>query len=443
MTRHFIKLNLDMIELFENKITGERKSMYRTNHFHMIVDGDIQVPNVGDMDDKNFGTLIHEYVHYIQHITTLFGIRSCNIFHKFSIMYRAYIDGHDTIKLPLNILDNNKAYVKYQNHMRNICGDVSCGHNVDAVDVLKEDIESARANHTAVNIGCYDFENNRIYEEGFRFGYLCVIESMAHIIQTLFTESVYHSPVPYCAAELIIREIYPEIINDRKLIASICFCALYWDNPSVGFFDVVKIAKANPEWNGIELFSHIGKDYAIKYNNVSMHRYLLVLDFLNEFKSTLTNLLGTQLDYYSLVIDNCIKEAKNSTSLLLNILYNVPLNDKQRVFGLLANYYGYPIIEANNIVILPNKSIVADTPKPYLETAVLFGWELLYTRFTESKGQKACAHLSVCQKGIYSNPSQCTVTEECASEPWLKKEDCPFTQCMRYFRFENKVFKED
>lgn len=77
------------MELFENILTGEKSSKYKTNHFHMFVDDDVSIPDVENMSDDAFGTLIHEYVHYIQHITTLFGIRTCSMFHKISILYRA------------------------------------------------------------------------------------------------------------------------------------------------------------------------------------------------------------------------------------------------------------------------------------------------------------------------------------------------------------------
>ena len=70
------------MELFEDILTGEKSSKYKTNDFHMFVDDVVAIPDVENMTDTAFGTLIHEYVHYIQHITTLFGIRTCSIFHR-------------------------------------------------------------------------------------------------------------------------------------------------------------------------------------------------------------------------------------------------------------------------------------------------------------------------------------------------------------------------
>ena len=108
----------------------------------------------------------------------------------------------------------------------------------------------------------------------------------------------------------------------------------------------------------------------------------------------------------------------------------------------MANTYGYPFIEARNAVFLPNSSFGNSPAKPYLETSVLAGWELLITRFLEEGEDKACSRLPFCQAGIYSQPEKCAVTEECTNAPWLKKEICLFTQCLKYFRFDNKTFVE-
>ena len=34
------------MELFENILTGEKSSKYKTNHFHMFVDDDVLIPDV-------------------------------------------------------------------------------------------------------------------------------------------------------------------------------------------------------------------------------------------------------------------------------------------------------------------------------------------------------------------------------------------------------------
>lgn len=427
------------MELFENILTGERTSYYKTNYFHMVVDGDILYPNMHDMSDKDFGTFIHEYIHYIQHITTLFGVRMCDMFNKLAILYRDIIAQNDVIQLPLEISDTNvQNFLEYHKIVR---GDNGCNHNVDAVDVLMCDIEAARINVTAVNIGCYDFENDKIYEKGFLFGYTCVIESMAHAVQKLFCDELNHPAVPYSTAELILKELYPKWNVDQRLIASICYCALQWNNPGVGFFDVARIAMAHPELNGCGLYRFIMK-YEVSHKGQLMPMDKLLMGFMKEFRLNLNQLIGTPLIYYSTVIDSCINEVQDSNSVLLDVLYNVPATDKAELFNLLTKHYGYPYIEANNSVVLPCKNGDVIQQRLYIETAVLLGWEVLVARFHESGGNLACIRLPFCQKWMYVEEASHPVTEDCVQSPWKKKETCLFTQCMKYYGFENKTFVE-
>lgn len=66
-------LSLDILE--------GKTSKYETNHIHMIVDGDISFP-VTNMNDKQYGTFFHEYIHYLQHFTTMFGVKICTMYNK-------------------------------------------------------------------------------------------------------------------------------------------------------------------------------------------------------------------------------------------------------------------------------------------------------------------------------------------------------------------------
>ena len=160
---------------------------------------------------------------------------------------------------------------------------------------------------------------------------------------------------------------------------------------------------------------------------------------MNDFILYLKQLLGVELDYYKKVMDSCVLEAGTSMSILLDAIYNVALDDKRKFFETLANQYGYPLIDANNATVLPNKSFDDKYPKPYIETAVLFGWELLLSRFMEFDGKQECDRLPICMKDMYSN-SNCVVSQQCSTAPWLKKEACPFTECMRYYQMSNKTF---
>lgn len=150
-----------MIDLFENIITGEKLSKYRTNHFHMFVDVDLPFSedknrsfneSIQSMSDEVFGTLIHEYVHFVQHLTTMYCIRLCDMYHRISMRYRTYIQEHDEITLPLQQW-NDEETIQYLNGVKEIFGSKSCSYNIDEIEISLNDLKVAKKDKKAVNIG--------------------------------------------------------------------------------------------------------------------------------------------------------------------------------------------------------------------------------------------------------------------------------------------------
>lgn len=427
------------MELFEYDLTVKKVSKYETNHLHMYVDDDICYPNVADMEDSSYATFIHEYVHYIQHLITLFGIRMCDMNHRMYILYRDYIDKHDEIQLPLHLWKSDPKLMSFRQHFASVAGDRECSHNVSAVNVYNQDIEDARKNKTAVKIGVYDFDNEKIIEDGFRFGYFCIIESMAYSIQSIINEEVILDTIPYHAVGLLLKELLPEYSEDPRMIASICLSSLHWDNPGVGFFEVLKILKERGFNNGLDLYKAIARDYSVKFGGKETPRYRLVVKFLSELKESLEQTLGTKLDYYKRVFDSCITEAGCGTSRLLEVLYEGDISDKSRFITDLADYYGFPMVDANNMSALPTRTILG-REVPYLETACCCGMELIISRIIEVNREKRCRRWPICSKNMYSEPEKCLATEECLIRPWEKTEKCLFTEGLRYYGWDKKHF---
>ena len=83
------------IDLFTTKT-----SRNETNHFHIYVDdnGKYKAEDsnfvADELTPEEYGSLIHEYVHYIQHIQTLFGVNRTRLYTRLYIEYRKYLITH-------------------------------------------------------------------------------------------------------------------------------------------------------------------------------------------------------------------------------------------------------------------------------------------------------------------------------------------------------------
>ncbi len=87
MAKNSIMDNITSEEaVFNLDIFTTKTSRNETNHFHIYVDdnGNYKVEDsnfvVDDLTPEEYGSLIHEYVHYIQHIQTLFGVNRTRLY---------------------------------------------------------------------------------------------------------------------------------------------------------------------------------------------------------------------------------------------------------------------------------------------------------------------------------------------------------------------------
>ena len=365
--------------LFDYDILNGKCSKYETNHLHMYVDDDIDLGNLDNMTLSAYATFVHEYIHYVQHITSIYDIRMSDMYNRVFSKYRDYIRSNKTIKIPLKLWDTDDVIRTFITRFNNIEGDTDTGFNISDIEIDEQEVSDAQEKNTAVWIGCYDFDNDKADEHGFRFGHRCIVEGMAHSIQSIINTEVVHNVIPYHAVKLIIGKIIPQIVEDKKLIASICLCALLWDNPGFGFFEVLKLLKQHPNWNGKDLYQSILRDYAVSHKGQTMPFYRLLTEFSNDLKGSIEALMGTDLEYYSQVINNCIMDCGKCHHQLIDVLYDYDISDRDVFKEKLLNHYGYPFIDGKNQSVLPMK-IEGGKPSAYKESAILYGIELIMAR---------------------------------------------------------------
>lgn len=419
---------------YESLING-RTNKYETKFFHMYLDGDSPVRNgtLKPVSERDYASFIHEYIHYLQQITTPYGLKTNWYFLNSLLLYRGYVDSNTTLILPVPD-ETNKAEAEFRKELNTKAGSKSYKDaSVDAVDINLSDIEKARINDTAVNIGVYDFTLQRALNDGFKFGYTCVMEGMAHLVQSLFNSEISHSEVPYQVAQLICNEIRPDIRANKKLLISICYIALFFDNPGVAFFDILKSVGQNED--GISLFRRYMTQYSRTFNGVEMTHATMMQILMDDFIERLEALLGYRPVHLEKVIDNCKYEAMAGDSTLLRFIYERDLSELEEL-GEMLDFYSYPAIDsADNDLVVP----LGSNGKPLTETGILLSLELIHARLKEEKGEKECIRFPICDK-LSRRKNIDLIDENCAETQWDKKIPCLFTGGMNYWKLAGKTF---
>lgn len=425
-----------------------------TNHFHIVLNGDydICISENGELDTKNlsqkeYGVLLHEYIHYIQHLLTLFGICRCKMFNLCFLKLLQYIHSLDIIPLPIILSKIDNGIENYENSLSKTLGtQYYSSHNVDAVEVSDSMLKLAKASNSSVKIGIYDYINDEAVDNEIDFGYWGIIESMAHMIQRKADPCIdsSHNAVPYRMVELICASEYPSLCDNENLMISLCICALMFDNPGTAFFDVADYAIKHRIENGRELYSYVLDNFSINYKDETIPLKKAIPLFLEELLISINGIIGIKVDYLNLVVQSCKNEVECCQSYLLNILYNNHINFAKDSVNMLIKKYGLPLIQANNVILMPNSS--KDNTLPYSETARLLGVEILYKRIVSTNTK--CPWYSVCsmKQDLSEEEKNSLITDltsyECLFDQWKKSQTCLMTQTIKYYQLDTKTFEQ-
>lgn len=204
------------------------------------VDSMIDLNTCGDAD---FALFFHEYVHFLQDLTTTYGLTNCYYVGEYiqSVVNDIYLNGTDgKIKVPYCYGDN-KDNIQIEELIRNVTmGDVSETipnlanlswekepfTNIPKVERLKE--------ITGICVSAND-------SDIFSFGAYAIKESMAYILERLLTKDYQKSDdYPYCAAERLVEMEYSEFGKNILNVLALCDCSLMFTNPSHVFYDILR-----------------------------------------------------------------------------------------------------------------------------------------------------------------------------------------------------------
>ncbi len=370
---------------------------------------------------------MHEYIHYVQHLSTLCGISIARQYNLLFCNYRAFFVDNDIIPIPLTWDKVAPEMESFFTSFNLVKGDKVYGGHIDKIHVDEKEIWDARKKRRAVKLDIYDKESNDWVTKGLAFGYYAIIESMADMIQRIYEPNVEHDDVPYRVVKKLCESYFPEVAHDDRMMISLCLCALMASNPGCGFFEAVGFAREHRDLDGYELYNAFVKDSTILLKSGKKETIAEWFEHqLSEYEKTIEQALGVS-DYYCEAIKSSLKCAQTGKNLLLAILYdkNVPPDE---YFQSLINFYGSPYIEAYNQTLYPGRESMP------IDVAAAIGLEIIYKSIS-NRNDTNCARIVQCTRNKF-NSYDCINGNQ-----WYRNVKCPFWAAIHFFGVDNKQFE--
>lgn len=403
---------------------------YSPSFIRMYVGTKRSLQNLNTLNDPITESIyLHEYTHFIQDITTTYGLINICII----VDYMKFANNH-TIQLPVG--DFQIPVKPVPNGLDNVDTNLQLarvynGTGEDDIATLLEHrkIPTTVTSHQGnlpLNYIEIDYVDSLGQNKTFEFGALCIVESMAYIIESECYPNCPQSPdLPYSSAEKLVNLIYPQFGRNRLNVLALCDASLKHFHPGEFFYDTLlriqkeQILIIQPEdiyqvcnlCNQENNFNALLQETASQA--ISQIQGYFNDPFFQRLKDWLENMMRTAVDY-RLINERFPLDIARGGNITNNNAY---ANFLTKVgTPLVTNELGETTLhDPRNNSATPDYTTIWAID---LIHSIFWGW------------QRHCEMVDLCHSGNIPTDMRCT------NEPWGRASDqnlCPFAQMWRHW----------
>lgn len=410
----------------------ERGSYYHTSFFQIFLQGKYN-QDLSQLSLKDLGLFVHEYIHYIQNIGTLWGIYSA--LHE----YKRVSD------VLLQLIDKEEINIVYT---PTYSEDYLLRHEIwslgEGFDSFGDMAVKSLDHSKEVELQCENIDvQGRTYKQyllTFYFtdsskatiplGAKIIRESMAYLCQSLFDiDYELKSEFPYKIVDYLCEAKFKNIAGDTKKIIAICYISLFSMRPAEVLVDYLFMANNNLDidyWGLFDIFLSCN----IENNGVDYSIEAFFDKFMDDFQGILKKLTRTDIPFFKYSLDNARITFHEAPLLAVITTDKHPLNYEN--IQALVDYYGVPYIATSNgesaMGCLVNEK---DHIAP--DIIMMRALSLIIDYTTIPHIRHFCPAFKLECDGSAKDDSECTY------KPWMGNK-CFFTEALKIYDIDPSKF---
>lgn len=408
----------------KNEIIGG----YFPAFFEMQVDCSTKNFDFNTMSNEDLTVLFHEYIHFLQDITTTYGLNNIYYYSEYlsSVLNRIYKNPKPSeFKVPFQINDNSDNVLLNQ-QIGNVTleylempSDIQSSY---ISDVLIDDYRLlSNPNLPNIKTVTLCLKTKEGEDEFFSFGALAIMENMAYLMERLCSPIDYiKSPdYPYTTAEKVSDYYVNGFSKNPEMVLALCDMCLMTSNPGQIYVEVMQGIKngdlsfAKPEDIYDHFYSLTSKSvYNTEFSFIDNFKFILSVCVV-KMKSYIKDIQTITSDYYSW-IDKLYAFAMdcrmNNRYFFLEMARGGNLKTN-KCFISVINRIGSPIITNNKKKYF---KIPHSNSRQYKTDVEYFKAICQIVKLFET-GEMSCDLYEWC-KNSSSNPTNCY----CLNNPWDK-----------------------
>lgn len=410
----------------KNEIIGG----YVPAFFEMQVNCPMNNFDLNNLSDKDLSVFFHEYIHFLQDITTTYGLNNIYVYSEYlsSVLNRIYkLNKPSTFDVPYQINDNNDNVLLNKQICDGTLGDSELPDSIHIshIDNIVVDDFVLVSNHNLPNIKqvILCLKNDKNEDEFYTFGASVIMENMAYLMERLcFANDYIKSPdYPYTVAEKVSDFYVNGFSKNSEMVLALCDMCLMTSNPAQIYVEVMQgISKGNLKFNKPEdIYDHF---YSLTSKSVYGDVFSFIEGFKRMFDKTLTKMksyivnspmiTGDFYDWINKIEEFVNKFRVNDRYYFLRLAKDFSLKTNN-CFSSTLNSIGSPIITDKNkqhYFKIPHGNCTIRTDVEYFKAI-----GQIIDLFEQ--GNKPCSLYDWCKT------SNVKTNNQCLSEPWKIEND--------------------
>lgn len=403
---------------------------YYPGIFKLHIDTYDTIPAIKDMKEEMFNVFLHEYVHYIQAVTTTSGFYNlyCMSEYMHSVINRIYKIPQKEFQIPFEITDNND---KVQTNIEILNASYGDGadkpiDSIHEISIEEKTIDIDEIKGVREIVIASEMGEKRI------FGTLAIMESMAYLMEKMCGTQTSSPDFPYDIAKRVAAMFSPEFATNTVNVIALCDMSLMCSNPGGMFISFLHALKdetvyvQKPE-DIVDWF------YALQFQSYDGKPTTLMEYFREISTVTLSSLLSyikvpeleeDIIQYFSTMFANVWNLRSDDPYFIIRLAQGGHALCNRDFLKIVKNI-GFPLVENDN-----HENFLLPSPLGNAQLLTFFGAVgEVYKTFSE--GQEQCGMLEWCK--ISPDSSYNT---RCQSAPWMKHNEdklCPYAMLWKHW----------
>ena len=305
-------------------------------------------PDLIKMSRADLGTFLHEYVHFLQNISTPYGIFEASTYNEAAVETFIDIEPKNEIELPYDapqskMLKGRLEWLKIMDgqHINNSDEHIQVDENKKILwGVTKQSIVGREGRLVALEF--YDKAGKTHH----RFiGARDIKEAMAVAYQSLIDTDAKHPDIPYNLLRIFCNQTFPTVGNDVKKFICLCYTALFSLEPAYHFISLCHKAEDEKEKTGFQFFDEYLTDHKIMVRGKRMTVWEHFNGMLKQYRQSIEGLIRCEMPYINSLLESVRLE--NGNVPLLNVI-NTDIPFSVDNVQALVSACGIPYMHAQN-----------------------------------------------------------------------------------------------